>query len=163
MKNKEIISLLIKCIIVPIIFILFLLYLINLKHADKQKVVNEESNSKECQSLETRIEDTKDENEYEEIIYSMDFSDTDTFYLLKIATYMGGSVEDRVNTMLITINRARDSNYPSSIKAVVLDELYGNRNISAYDFESITSDNMSKEALDIVSRGDVENGGLLSY
>lgn len=74
----------------------------------------------------------------------------DNEFILKIATFKGGNIENKKYTILVTFNRVINDGYPNTIKEVVMDELYNNDGINAFDFESIIPDNESKEALKII-------------
>ncbi len=89
--------------------------------------------------------------------YSMDWSDVDEMYLLKIATFKGGTVEDRAYNILVTLNRVCDGNYGDSIIAVVTDELYGVYGLSPHDIDNIVSDKESEEAMELIKNNKFDN------
>lgn len=77
--------------------------------------------------------------------YSLDWDCVDEMYLLKIAEYHGGRVDDRAYTIRVTLNNVWDTK--ESIPTVVLRELYENDGISAYDFEGIFISDATLEAM----------------
>lgn len=77
--------------------------------------------------------------------YSMDWDFIDAGYLLKIAEYHGGSVDDRAYTILVTLYKV--FNERRSIHDVVLEELYEHDGLYPYEFEEIIPGEMTKEAM----------------
>lgn len=95
---------------------------------------------------------------------SIDWDFIDHEFLLKIATYKGGSPKQRAYTILVTLNRMLDKNYPNTIKEVVLDELYNVDGLTNYDFENIVIDDISKQGMDLVVCNKIDNSyGLTKY
>lgn len=105
--------------------------------------------------------------------HSMDWDFIDAEYLLKIAEYKGGTVEDRAYTILVTLNRvweyALDDTYEpyseytvSMIQDVVLRELYEVEGITTDEFEGIVPGEETKEAMNMImhERFDNSNGSL---
>lgn len=88
---------------------------------------------------------------------SMDWDFIDHEFLLKIATYKGGSAEQRAYTILVTLNRMLDENYPNTIHEVVLDELYNVDGITSYDFEGIITDDVSRQGMELVLYKKIDN------
>lgn len=88
---------------------------------------------------------------------SMDWDFIDHEFLLKIATYKGGSAEQRAYTILVTLNRMLDKNYPNTIHEVVLDELYNVDGITSYDFEGIITDDVSRQGMELVLYKKIDN------
>lgn len=82
----------------------------------------------------------------------------DESYLMKIAQYKGGSLEDRVYTILVTLNKAREKDSSemytdyamSMVQDTVLNELYNIHGITPNEFEEIVPDVITIEAMDIV-------------
>lgn len=105
--------------------------------------------------------------------HSMDWDFIDAEYLLKIAEYKGGTVEDRAYTILVTLNRvweyALDETYEpyseytvSMIQDVVLRELYEVEGITSAEFEAIIPGEETKEAMSMImlEKFDNSNGSL---
>lgn len=85
---------------------------------------------------------------------SMDWDSCDAFYLAKIAQYHDGDKYDRAYTIVVTLNRMleRVKNHcdDCSILSVVLEELYDNDGLNAYEFEGIVIDKVTVEAMELV-------------
>lgn len=88
---------------------------------------------------------------------SMDWDFIDHEFLLKIATYKGGSAEQRAYTILVTLNRMLDENYPNTIREVVLDELYNVDGLTSFDFEGIITDDISRQGMELVLYTKIDN------
>ena len=58
----------------------------------------------------------------------------DEEYLLKIAMFHGGSLEEKAYTILVTLNKVRENG--ESILDTTLKELYDIDGITAYDYDS---------------------------
>lgn len=107
--------------------------------------------------------------------HSMDWDFIDGEYLLKIAEYKGGTVEDRAYTILVTLNRvweyALDETYEpyseytvSMIQDVVLRELYEVEGITSAEFEGIIPGAETKEAMSMIMHEKFDNSnGSLEY
>ena len=89
--------------------------------------------------------------------HSMDWDFIDGNFLLKIAQYKGRTTEERAYTILVTLNRVFDEEYPDTIVDVVLDELYNVDGITPYDFEGIVIDDTTKAALTMVMYDRLDN------
>lgn len=87
----------------------------------------------------------------------------DNEFIFKIATFKGGTLDNKIYTILVTFNRVIDDNYPNTIKEVVMDELYNNDGINAYEFESIIPDDESKEAMKMILNNNYESNNSLKY
>lgn len=87
--------------------------------------------------------------------YSMDWDFIDAGYLLKIAEYHGGTVEDRAYTILCTLYKVFDEQ--RNIQEVVLEELYENDGLSPFDFESIIPGDMTKRAMKMILYENFDN------
>lgn len=96
---------------------------------------------------------------------SMNLNFTDEEYLLKIAQYKGGSVEDRAYTILVTLNRANNGEFSekykqytfSAVQEVVLEELYDENGLEPYDFEGIVPDNTTRKAMKMIKYDGFDN------
>lgn len=103
------------------------------------------------------IENVEDNLKEEQKVY-VDIGFIDEEYLMKIAQYKGGSLENRIYTILTTLNKAQEkeltdtySDYSMSmIQDTVLNELYNIDGLTPYDFEEIVPDETTKEAMQIV-------------
>lgn len=94
--------------------------------------------------------------------YSMDWDFIDAGYLLKIAEYHGGSVEDRAYTILVTLYKVFDEQ--RSIEDVVLEELYENDGLLPGDFEEIVPGDMTKQAMNKILYEKYDNcNGSVEY
>lgn len=103
------------------------------------------------------ITTVRDDVKQEQFAYvDIDFIDEE--YLMKIAQYKGGSLEDRIYTILVTLNKSQEneasetySEYSISIiQDTVLRELYQVCGLTPYDFEGIVPDEITKEAMQII-------------
>lgn len=123
---------------------------------NKIKESNEEIIEVEPLIINTK-EDVK-ENLNEESIVDIELDFIDEEYLLKIAQYKGGDLEDRIYTIFVTLNKAQEkeesdmySEYATSmVQDTVLRELYQIEGITPYDFEAIIPDELTKEAMQII-------------
>lgn len=94
--------------------------------------------------------------------YSMDWDFVDANYLLKIAEYHGGTVEDRAYTILCTLYRVFDQQ--RGIQEVVLEELYDNDGLTPTDFESIVPGDETKRAMKMILYDQFDNcNGSMEY
>lgn len=122
---------------------------------------------------ETVVADTKTKKFQDK--HSMDWDFIDAEFLLKIAEYKGGTVEDRAYTILVTLNRvweyALDDTYEpyseytvSMIQDVVLRELYEVEGITPTEFEGIIPGEETKEAMNMIMHEKFDNSnGSLEY
>lgn len=119
-------------------------------------------------------EDTTRDDEYKVFKngHSMNWDFVDEEYLLKIAQYKGGTVEDKAYTILVTLNRVWDevsverySEYTISlIQDVVLRELYEVDGLMPSEFEEIIPDETTKEAMRMIKYEGFDNSnGSLEY
>lgn len=92
--------------------------------------------------------------------YSMDWDSIDNEYLLKLAQYKGGSVEDRAYNILVALNNVW--NTKESIETVTLRELYNVEGLNSYEWEEIIPDETTKEAMRMIlyDKFDNSNGSL---
>lgn len=87
--------------------------------------------------------------------HSMDWDFIDENYLLKIAEFHGGTIENRAYTILVTLNIVWEDMTP--IQDVVLNELYNVDGLNAYDFESISPSKETVKAMELVKYGRFDN------
>lgn len=136
-----------------------------------QNATTVESKEKVSIENETVVADTKTKKFQDK--HSMDWDFIDAEFLLKIAEYKGGTVEDRAYTILVTLNRvweyALDDTYEpyseytvSMIQDVVLRELYEVEGITPTEFEGIIPSEETKEAMNMImyEKFDNSNGSL---
>lgn len=90
----------------------------------------------------------------------MDWDSIDNEYLLKLAQYKGGSVEDRAYNILVALNNVW--NTKESIETVTLRELYDVEGLNLYEWEEIIPDEITKEAMRMIlyDKFDNSNGSL---
>lgn len=94
--------------------------------------------------------------------YSMDWDSIDNEYLLKLAQYKGGSVEDRAYNILVALNNVW--NTKESIETVTLRELYDVEGLNSYEWEEIIPDEITKEAMRMILHDKFDNSnGSLEY
>lgn len=95
--------------------------------------------------------------------HSMDWDSDDSYMMMKLATYYGGSVEDNAYTMLVTLNRVWDGELHMSISELVEYVLY-QEGLSYDEVCSIQPDDKSKEALNMIMHDNFDNSnGSLTY
>ena len=96
----------------------------------------------------------------------------DEEFLLKIAQYKGGNVEDKAYTMMVVINRAWNNNHSNekyfehtmtSVQDEVLRELYDIDKLTHFQFEQIMPDEDAFKALEMVKQGYDNTNGSLEY
>ena len=86
----------------------------------------------------------------------------DNEYLLKLAQYKGGSVEDRAYNILVALNNVW--NTKESIETVTLRELYDVEGLNSYEWEEIIPDETTKEAMRMILHDKFDNSnGSLEY
>lgn len=133
-------------VLLAVLLIVFVLAGCTTQVQSEPPVAGEESTSE--------INDTNEQYIKFQDKMSMDWDSFDTLYLEKIAQYHGGDTSDRAYTIVVTLNRMleRMNNQAEdcTILSVVLEELYDNDGISAYDFEGIVIDDETRKAMELV-------------
>lgn len=95
----------------------------------------------------------------------------DEEFLLKIAQYKGGTIEDKAYTIMVTMNRVWDDKFYekyseytlTTVQDVVLRELYEIDNLTAFEFEEIIPDEDCFKAMQMVKQGFDNSNGSLEY
>ena len=144
-KNKNIIFI---CVLIFIILSICFVF----RNTNKEtKFANEQ-----FQKQETKTEYIKLQNKI-----SMDWDFIDEEFLLKLAQYKGGSIEDKAYNILVTLNIVYDTK--KSIKDVTLKELYDVEGLTSYDWEEIIPDDDTKEAMRMIiyDKFDNSNGSTI--
>lgn len=92
---------------------------------------------------------------------SMDWDYIDGQFLLKLAQYKGGSIEDRAYNILVTLNIVWKTKM--SIENVVLKELYNTEGLSSIELENIIPDDSTKKAMKMIiyNKFDNSNGSTV--
>lgn len=92
---------------------------------------------------------------------SMDWDYIDGQFLLKLAQYKGGSIEDRAYNILVTLNIVWKTKM--SIENVVLKELYNTEGLSSIEVENIIPDDSTKKAMKMIiyNKFDNSNGSTV--
>lgn len=96
----------------------------------------------------------------------------DEEFLLKIAQYKGGNVEDKAYTMMVVVNRVLSDEQPyekylehtmTTVQDEVLRELYGVDKLTPFQFEQIMPDEDAFKALEMIKQGFDNTNGSLEY
>lgn len=86
---------------------------------------------------------------------SMDWDYIDGQFLLRLAQYKGGSIEDRAYNILVTLNIVWKTKM--SIENVVLKELYNTEGLSSIEIENIIPDDSTKKAMKMIIYNKLDN------
>lgn len=95
---------------------------------------------------------------------SMDWGYEDALAMLRLATYKGGTVEDRAFNIIVLLNKVVADDKHRSVEWWAKREICSKGEITGTQFDNIIVDDKSKEALDmIVYQGWDETEGILDY